>query len=92
MEDRMTLLTLEPEQLRSLTPDERRARAEVFDTAAKACGHVMRNSGTGHSDQAQCSCGWPGTPFFDGDDLARAQWQGHVRQVSGTGQIVMNFG
>ena len=92
MEDSMDARTVEQKHLRSLTPDQRRAIAEAFDAKAKACGHMMRNIGTGLCDQAQCSCGWLGMPFWDGDDLARSEWEGHVGRVSGTGQIVMNFG
>ncbi len=54
-------------------------------------GHTFSNIGTGMSDQAKCSCGWVGTGFWDGADLAQAQWYQHVVDAAGDGQMHFNF-
>ncbi len=54
-------------------------------------GHVFSNIGTGLSDQAKCSCGWTGTGFWDGADLAQAEWYGHVVDATRDGQMQFNF-
>jgi hypothetical protein len=54
-------------------------------------GHVFSNIGTGVSDQAKCSCGWVGSPFWDASDLAQTEWYSHVVASAGDGQMHFNF-
>lgn len=80
-----------PSSLHIMTPDDYKAATAAFEQQAATFGHHLTITGATMDDQANCSCGWHGTAFWDGRDLARAEWEQHVATVSGDGQVVMNF-
>ena len=49
----------------------------ALEENAAALGHVVTIAGVTQDDTARCSCGWEGTPYWDGADLAWSEWQKH---------------
>ncbi len=76
---------------RFLSQEDRERLEQAFDKNAGQLGHRPQSIGDGIFDQLQCSCGWLGDSFWDGADLARAQWVRHVEAASADGQLVFNF-
>jgi hypothetical protein len=60
-----------------------------FESEAASLGHKISIDGVTMDDMSTCSCGWKGTPYWDGKDLAWTEWKKHVEHVSGDGQVVM---
>lgn len=68
--------------------EERRAAVEK---PAKSLGHVPESQSDAMSDRCVCLCGWQGTWFWDGEDLAWDEWAEHAKQAIETGQRTLNF-
>jgi hypothetical protein len=53
-----------------------------FETwADKSCHAIGFDTGT-KRDTTLCTCGWNGTPYWDGVNLAWAEWYRHVMAAS----------
>lgn len=52
-----------------------------FEENAKVLGHTVSIKGVTQDDTAHCSCGWKGSPYWDGSNLAFNEWCNHVQSV-----------
>jgi len=66
------------ETLRSLSPEERQPFLNAERQAGEANGHTLTISGVTMDDTPECSCGWKGCGYWDGADLAYAEWLWHL--------------
>ena len=62
------------------TPEMNKARYHAEINAGKEIGHTQKIEGVTMDDTCVCSCGWKSNTYWDGNDLAYADWVTHIKE------------